>query len=91
MRRMAGIALLFLLTSSCGTRAVVVNGGLESPFDHTPPLLTTPPGSTSVRMCREITRLSCDISRCKGKNLDLVTFNCGGKKVERCEAGKGGC
>ena len=74
MRRVAMIAVLFLLFSSCF---------------YKPRYVESPPGSRGgTQRCREVRRVRCDTVNC-GANQDLVTLRCSGRTVVRCEANLG--
>lgn len=86
MRRLAALVLLFLIAASCaGYRPTLIEG---PPVNRGAGL---GPNLERRMVCREVGRLPCDNSVCKGAGFDLVTFQCGDQKVTRCERDKGGC
>jgi hypothetical protein len=88
MRRVLLTATSFLLLSSCLYRPVVVGEGrtvIQGGLGSTPPPAIH---KNRAEVCREISRSQCDVERCKGA-LDLVTLQCSGRQLTRCEVGKG--
>ena len=91
MRRIGLTALLFLTLASCGYRAVYVDRPVIQPsIGSVPPRLGQIKGN-QVMVCREVGRSRCDRQTCKASSMDLVTLNCSGARVSRCELGTGGC
>jgi hypothetical protein len=45
----------------------------------------------ALRLCKVVNRTRCAVETCKGRGLDLVTLDCGGERLTRCEVGRGGC
>jgi hypothetical protein len=86
MGRVVFAAVSFLFLSSCFYRPVFVD---QSTIGTPRPKLASSQRAASV--CNEVRRVKCDTTHCKGANRDLVTLNCSGGQITRCEIGKGGC
>ncbi len=91
MRR---LVLLALLCFSCAYRPTwierpPIQPGVGSVAPRSARMMRN--GGQGVRLCKEISRSHCDTATCKGRALDLVTLDCGGEKLTRCELGKAGC
>ena len=70
MRRVAMIAVLFLLFSSCF---------------YKPRYVESPPGSRGgTQRCREVSRVGCHTVNC-GANRELGTVRCSGRTGGGCE------
>ena len=93
MRRIVFAALLFFVVASCAYRPVYIDrSAVQGGIGATPVRVgRLAPSGQQIRLCREVSRLYCDAVTCKGRGIDLVTYNCQGEKVTRCELGKGGC
>ncbi|HVE72702.1 MAG TPA: hypothetical protein VNI54_15160 [Thermoanaerobaculia bacterium] len=93
MRRIVFTALLFLAIASCAYRPTYVERPPIAPGPGSRPEVQPVPGrgGQQLRACREISRTRCETATCKGNGFDLVTLNCSGEKLTRCELGKSGC
>ncbi|MFP5247296.1 MAG: hypothetical protein ACLGH0_11435 [Thermoanaerobaculia bacterium] len=94
MRR-TSLVLVLLLTAACAYGPVIFDEprrpavGPRGTTAQPQPRPRPDPVTTQAKPCREVSRLRCETTQCKGLNVDYVTYECSGKTFARCVANKG--